>query len=170
MSATKTPSEWVAAHPRLEARSSAAWAMEIVLRMHGVKMAQRYPFQGKWKEDGWAPEFLAALRRRGIEAEIESYGRDFARFEAELGKREGFPLVRVPLSVDVGDAAVMRIRCGTFVAEKERGQCVFLGREPRSTDVTRIKLKQMRLLHETWASWPAMMPSLLLNVLWPRRA
>ncbi len=169
MSVTKTPSEWVAEHPRLEARSSVAWALEIVLRIHGVKMPQRYPFQAKRKDDDWAPEFLATLRERGIETEIESYGRDFARFEAELERRGELPVVRVPVSVEVGKAGVMRIRSGAFVAVRERGKVVFWAREPRSTDVTKITVKQMRLLHEAWAGWPAVMPSMLLTVLWHRR-
>lgn len=169
MSVTKTPSEWVKGHPRMDARSGAAWALEIVLQLHGVKPARRYPFQRERKADDWAPEFLAVLRERGIESEIESYGRDFARFEAELGKREVLPVVRVPVSVEVGNAGVMRIRSGAFVAVRERGKIVFLAREARSTDVTKITLKQMRLLHDAWASWPAVMPSLLLSVLWHRR-
>lgn len=166
MSVMKTPSERVAGHPRLDARSGAAWALEIVLRLHGVKLARRYPFQRERKADNWAPEFLALLRKRGIETEIESYGRDFARFEAELGKRGELPVVRVPVSVEVGNAGVMRIRSGAFVTARERGKVVFLAREARSTDVTKITLKQMRLLHEAWANWPAVMPSMLISVLW----
>lgn len=170
MSVMKTPSEWVTGHPRLAARSGAAWALEIVLRLHGVKLGQRYPFQRERKADDWAPEFLATLRERGIETEIETYGRDFARFEEELEKRGEFPLVRVPVAVEVGEAGVMRIRSGAFVGVWERGKVVFLAREVRTREVMKITLKQMRLLHEAWASWPAVMPSLLLSVLWHRRA
>lgn len=170
MSATKTPGEWVAAHPRWKARTNAAWALEIVLKLHGVKLARRYPFQQERNADDWAPEFLAVLRERGIETEIENYGRDFARFEAELERRGELPVVRVPVSVEIGRAGMMRIRSGAFVAVRERGKVVFLGREARTREVMSITLKQMRLLHEAWASWPAVMPSMLLSVLWHRRA
>lgn len=169
----KNPIPLASRHPRLHESSSAAWGLEIVLQLHDQQRPGRYPFQKKrpFPEDDFAPGFGERLRERGIETELLSYGADFARFEAELKRRpqERFPLVQVPAAAEVvGDA--LRIRSRTFVVGEARGQPVFLLRQARSATVSQISLKQMRLLHDAWRTWPALLPSMLLTVLWHRGA
>jgi hypothetical protein len=65
--------------------------------------------------------------------------------------------------------AGLHVRSGTYIVDLERGEPVFLTRQPRSTAVAKIGLKQMRLLHESWRTWPVLLPSMLLTVLWHRR-
>ena len=60
----------------------------------------------------------------------------------------------------------LRIRARTFIVAYEKGEPVFISREPRTRAPVKITLTQMRLLHRTWRRWPIVLPSMLLTVLW----
>lgn len=174
----KTPAFLVSRHPRLHEHSSASWGLEIVLQLYGKRTAIRHPFQHRrpFPEDDFAPLFLAEMQARGVATGIRSYGKDFAKFEAELWKkrRDGlssFPLVRVPTVAQVDWAtAGLHMRSGTFIVGEENGQPVFLTRPARSATVGQVSLAQMRLLHDSWQRWPVLLPSMLLTVLWHRES
>lgn len=174
----KNPVVLVSRRPRLHEHSSATWGLELVLQLHDQPHAERYPFQNNrpFPEDDFAPAHLQHLRAMGIEVDIESYGPDFARFEAELksGRIEKgyrFPLVRIPVVAQVDwQTAGLYIRPCTFITGEENGELVFLTRSPRSPTVSRSSLKQLRFLHDTWRQWPGVLPSMLLTVLWHRKS
>jgi hypothetical protein len=173
----KNPAVLVSRLSRLHEHSSAAWGLELVLRLHDQPLAQRYLFQNSrpFPEDDFAPAQLERVRTMGIELAIESYGPDFARFEADLRSKRNeayrFPLVRIPVVAQFDLAtAGLHIRPGTFITGEENGQPVFLTRTPRSRTVTKVSLTQLRFWHDAWRHWPAVLPSMLLTVLWHRRA
>lgn len=174
----KNPAVLVSRHPRLHERASAAWALELVLQLHGQASATRYPFQRRrpWRDHDFASDLLAELHARGIKTEIACYGPDFARFETDLRRKQKdgpaeFPVVRVP-SVALADwmTAGLHVRPGIFLVGEESGEPVFLTRHVRSAAVAKVSVAQMRRLHEVWQSWPVLLPSMLLTVLWHRQA
>ncbi|KAB2907694.1 MAG: hypothetical protein F9K30_23790, partial [Dechloromonas sp.] len=126
----KNPAVLVSRHPRLHERASAAWALELVLQLHGQASATRYPFQRRrpWRDHDFASDLLAELHARGIKTEIACYGPDFARFETDLRRKQKdgpaeFPVVRVP-SVALADwmTAGLHVLPGIFLVGEESGE------------------------------------------------
>lgn len=169
------PASLLPRHARLNEHSGAAWGLELILLLHGRRDPRQPPFQKRCDAFGsdYAPRLLDDLRGSGIETESVSYGADFARFESDLivHRPGSFPLVSIPSSSRM-DWAVSRlcIRPEFFIVGREDGHPVFLARVPRSSAVVRVELTQFRRWHEIWQRWPAVLPSMLLNVLWHRSA
>ncbi|WP_438479753.1 hypothetical protein [Oleiharenicola lentus] len=160
----------VAHHPNLSEASSAAYALGLLPLL--------YPRSGRGQREeeftAISDEAIAFLHALQIDARLESYGLDLGRFEKDLLKKpstgqESHPLISVPSTASVDwTTGSFLIRPQTFIVAYEHGAPVFLTREPHAHAVTKLSLHQLRFLHRTWSTWPAILPSMLLTVLWHR--
>jgi hypothetical protein len=168
----RDPAILAARHPRPSGKTCTQWALELVVLIHAGKKSSRRPLRRSTALSALSPDSLAELRGRNIAACLENYGNDWSRFESALSAKPAnvrcrHPLVSVPTSAVVDwKRGSLHIRSQTFLVSHEQDEPVFLTREPRSRKVLKMSLAQMRLLHRTWQQWPAVMPSMLLNVLW----
>ncbi|HRI81293.1 MAG TPA: hypothetical protein PLF88_02570 [Opitutaceae bacterium] len=171
----KNPVALATRHVRVPGASATAWGLELVLQLHrpqgrGRQLFQRCGFEGT---DEFFPRFISVLRAHGITTETVSYGSDFARFESDLARqwREPngcrFPLVRLPATAETAWSDTgLHINSCTLIAAGTRARPVFLLRPADDAGLVTISLAQLRSLHTAWASWPVMLPSALLTVLW----
>lgn len=166
------PASLAARYAHSPEQNSTGWALELLTVLYSRNDARRRPSRGHAGLRGFSVEAMSELRRRKIGTRLENYGQDWTRFENALGRvgtngPRSHPLVSVPSAAAVNWAdGSLHIQPRTFVVTYEGNRPVFLTRDLRSPEVLKVSLRQMRLLHRTWAAWPVVLPSMHLEVLW----